>query len=100
MTHTPGPWTTRDRVISNRLVMMSNDCVEVVNENGSGVAYLYKENFGQNGMDAANARLIAAAPELLEALYAALPALESIHENGAPILDKVYAAIAKAEGDK
>jgi hypothetical protein len=40
------------------------------------------------------------APELLAALHAVLPSLESIHENGAPILDRVYAAIAKAEGDK
>lgn len=57
--------------------------------------------------DAANARLVAAAPELLEALHDVLPLLEASfldHEgtpNANPIFDgleKVRNAIAKATG--
>lgn len=68
MTHTPGPWMPIDRRVSNRVVLMPNDCVEIVANDayGPAVAYLYKENFA-HGADEANARLIAAAPALLDA---------------------------------
>jgi hypothetical protein len=47
-----------------------------------------------------NARLRAVVEKMLAALRAAMPALESIHDPGNPILEAAYAAIAKAEGDK
>ncbi len=63
---------------------------------------------GDESQQIANARLIAAAPELLAALNDALPLLEGfedadMHEDDevpivAPVLAKVRAAIAKAEG--
>ena len=49
----------------------------------------------------ANARLIAAAPEMLEALKAALPGVceaELRGPNGEDVEDLIRAAIAKAEG--
>jgi hypothetical protein len=120
MTHTPGPWLYRPilgepediekmrefgmepvQAMTNegqRYVMAPDKRVCLVDMQCEGV----KRNERHKSVDAerdAIARLIAAAPELLAALHAALPALESIHENGAPILDRVYAAIAKAEGN-
>jgi hypothetical protein len=51
----------------------------------------------------ANARLIAAAPELLAALYAALPSVEESEEfdkpNGPKLSVKIRALLAQAEGN-
>lgn len=48
---------------------------------------------------AANARLIAAAPDLLEALRGLLAAVQhSVCENSGPAQDAASAAIAKATG--
>ena len=73
--HTPGPWTW--------------DCDHVETEaSGHIVAHVY----GQYPTYEANARLIAAAPEMLEALKAV-----AIIRNGWPeVFDQVDAAIAKA----
>ena len=51
----------------------------------------------------ANARLIAAAPDLLEALYAALPCVEESEEfdkpNGPKLSVTIRALLAQAEGN-
>ncbi|TIN82219.1 hypothetical protein [Mesorhizobium sp.] len=44
----------------------------------------------------ANARLIAAAPEMLAALKAALPAIDKYATGSADVIDAIRAAIAKA----
>jgi hypothetical protein len=97
--HTPGPWHVGVSCDGTPAV-----CVPVPPSYGSGfvVAHINRITFktGVQGDAEANARLIAAAPDMLEALRAALPALESIHDPGNPILEAAYAAIAKAEGDK
>jgi hypothetical protein len=53
--------------------------------------------------DEANARLIAAAPELLKELEAALEIIEGEYpaddEIAAPVMKKIRAAIAKARGE-
>lgn len=76
MGHTPGPWTLFDRLVQGR--------------GGAPVAAVH----GPHAY--ANARLIAAAPELLEALKAALSYadMEMHHET----VDEYWALIAKAEG--
>lgn len=51
-----------------------------------------------DAMDRANARLIAAAPELLEALQLADAALMGANMDMKSVERKVYAAIAKATG--
>ena len=82
--HTPGPW--------------GNDREPVIVRGLTWVAHAnYPTETGE-----ANARLIAAAPELLEALESAADELESIidwHAIGNPtVLGAALAAIAKARG--
>jgi len=78
--HTPGPWYQHRETVQA--------------PNGTLVATLANANGTCND----NARLIAAAPELLEALQMALPHLESVamKDNAAYALAR--AAIAKATG--
>jgi hypothetical protein len=92
--HTPGPWKYQqydDEVIAPNVVKLEDDgacgdpdCC------GSPTYHIH--------LTPANARLIAAAPELLEALklVTTMPGFEPDEEYGA----KVLAAIAKAEGTK
>ena len=93
MTHTPGPWTYEIgrgcKTISGRYHEIA-DTVGLDNELG--------------GQDEANARLIAAAPELLEALKAILdidnpPWGHPGHIDFNEGIEKAREAIAKAEGD-
>ena len=107
--HTPGPWITDD--------YSKNDVARhVMNGNGNGPVYIARvplqsaAGMRTNAYSAqeANARLIAAAPDLLEALRAADwyigqlepfvygPDDDGIHEERA----KVKAAIAKATGEQ
>jgi hypothetical protein len=67
----------------------------VLSARGESIAYVRQDIIH----DEANARLIAAAPELLEALEAALTAVEYYHEHeGAEnLLAQVRAAIKKAQ---
>lgn len=93
--HTPGPWATKE-----------------VNDKGAHVLWVmpikanghYVAEVGVNSPDAqANARLIAAAPDLLEALEHALAELEqtanSEHIDPKHYFADIYAAIAKANGE-
>jgi hypothetical protein len=75
-THTPGPW-------------------QVVGSNvyGNNLRALLP-------MNAADARLIAAAPEMLEALELADAMLSGANMNASVVERKVRAAIAKARGEK
>jgi hypothetical protein len=87
--HTPGPWYTSRKPGSNRMRI-----------NAPGWGHLAKVVVRMSGSigdcedGLANARLIAAAPDLLEALKDARYAL---YGNGAGN-PKIDAAIAKAEG--
>ena len=76
MNHTPGPW-------------------QVVGSNvyGNNLRALLP-------MNAADARLIAAAPEMLEALELADAMLSGANMNASVVERKVRAAIAKARGEK
>lgn len=91
--HTPGPWTWDDgspwiyREINGATV------ARVAEDNGHMVAE-YRKPMPMS----ANARLIAAAPDLLEACRAALEWLGECHKgtHQAEIADELRAAIAKA----
>ena len=92
MKHTPGPW----------YVGTQNDCLFVTNHRPPTGDYQPTLkvicSVGALIDDAANARLIAAAPELLEACK---KAAEAFHEGGdyfVPEYVALRAAIAKAEG--
>jgi hypothetical protein len=83
--HTPGPWEAQDG--------------EVVCKSGD-VADVYGFHETEKGADA---RLIAAAPELLAALKGAITVMEWLDtlrhtDPNFPALDNARSAIAKAEG--
>ena len=81
--HTPGPWS----------VAVGDGCF-VVETNDAFIRFVIHGS-NQEG-DEANARLIAAAPDLLEALNKLLPGAEAMGWD----TEKARAAIAKAAGDK
>lgn len=99
MTHTPGPWDYDD---INKEVFASCE------EHESGWVALIAGNDSEDrplpeSMMLANARLIAAAPDLLEACTSALGTIQyllSNSDNGPAenCLEVLAAAIAKAEG--
>ena len=94
MSHTPGPW-----VIIGRSIYQVEEVGgrEVVHGNG------IKGRDDANEA-AANARLLAAAPELLEALKWAIHHVENVfalagpHDRELPQLEHARAAIAKVKG--
>jgi hypothetical protein len=112
MSHTPGPWTVGNTVnginYNANIVYAPSADPRAAN----GVAQVYgiamhrgvHELPGVSAVGLANARLIAAAPELLEACKAAVLTLEKLAEQQARpdawwVADqkKLLAAIAKAE---
>lgn len=96
--HTPGPWryersnpspTTGEHLIA-----------------GAKPGYLAEVRDCGSGDVQANARLIAAAPELLDALFTALPFVEDAADDEIykshrvhAVLKEIRAAIAKATGE-
>lgn len=91
--HTPGPWTAR---------RMHAGGWDVFDPRGRDVVTVYGGGVGIESREA-NARLIAAAPDLLEALIEALPYVESCeYDNGykpgavAKVVRNMNAAILKA----
>lgn len=98
--HTPGPWTaTRPRAASNYGAMRVY--VEGGGRTIATVAFMRDKTFDQSTDDA---RLIAAAPELLKALATLLSiASDSVEYGDWPELQdacaEASAAIAKSEGE-
>ncbi len=84
--HTLGPWVN-DAAAVNAIDIMAG---------GERIATIYAEEEISRA-DEANARLIAAAPDLLAAAEDALETLE-IEFPGHPYSDQLRAAIAKATG--
>lgn len=91
--HTPAPWR-----------LSNEDGLPIVDANGNPLCYMeaYYPDGDSEVINRHNARLIAAAPELLEALKERVIAEEKeAHEAGeidTPWLEKARAAIVKAEG--
>lgn len=86
--HTPGPWVQNS---ANAEEIIAPDDVQVIARIPGAKTGLY------NRAAPANARLIAAAPDLLEALRAAEDWLDG-WVSAEPQLAMIRAAIAKAEG--
>lgn len=85
--HTPGPWTVEQTAEYERTVQPN-----VCKVHGSDLG-----NFAES-----NARLIAAAPELLNALEEAWSALTDLNQpenDDGALFEKIRAAIAKATGE-
>jgi hypothetical protein len=85
-THTPGPWTVgpHQRIISSGWSIRIND--------DSAIAYALGE---KNPELQANARLIAAAPDLLQVLQDVLTIFAEEYP-GSPCFERARAAITKA----
>ncbi len=83
--HTPGPWGTY-------LNSMEDVVVRKMHESG------HEQECIARYVSHRNARLIAAAPDLYEALKLADAALSGANMNMDAVQRKVLAAIAKAEG--
>jgi len=96
--HTPGPWTVgHTRTFTHSGGIFGTETAvhygDAVNR-GNCIAHAYGHGALSHSED--DARLIAAAPDLLEALQAAVTATDVVTYGAA--LDKARAAIAKAEG--
>ena len=96
--HTPGPWMKAERLngpwwhISSSHSVGGRQAVACVHGESKRGATAYAEMFE------ANARLIAAAPELLESLVGLVGCIDHGSENPTEKLDAARAAIAKAIG--
>jgi len=95
MTHTPGPWLRESEINSegSDWILVTKDYAEIVDlrlDDGLVVSEQEQE---------ANARLIAAAPEMLNALRGVAERWDKDDEADDPVLGAVIrSAIAKAEG--
>ena len=99
--HTPGPWKVK---WAGKLVNMYGWCVypDSIKSYLLPIAWAFPCDMEDDGKktEEANARLIAAAPELLAALESLLSAAE---EDGGDLdgpIEQAKAAIAKAKGEK
>lgn len=94
--HTPGPW----RVLSTRETRVGGPRITAEGSTPFRSVAI-ADVWGNEDETLANARLIAAAPELLEAIKLCVATLDGNfgpnHRN-APAIDAAVAVIAKAEG--
>jgi hypothetical protein len=91
MSYTPGPWQIAENLVGDGhwTIQGSDGKFVVAPDDGSWI-----RSFRSSAELEANARLIAAAPDLLEALVIAETCLGDTIEG-----DKARAAIAKAKGE-
>lgn len=92
--HTLGPWEWSNQYKSSD----NSDTWSLIGADGYGILSCDGEANSPQSCNKADAQLIAAAPELLEALKLADAALEGANMNMDVVKRKVKAAIAKAEG--
>jgi hypothetical protein len=103
--HTPGPWTSEFQGNSTWDILCSSDIL--THERRSEIVAIIEDRFGDNPRNEhkANARLIAAAPDLLAACKALVEAMHryEMDVDGDPthahrdMMNLANAAIAKAE---
>ena len=87
--HTPGPWSYRKVPRKQEWEINTKRCPNSGHESWTGMSVVFGcDDYPKMGkiVGEANARLIAAAPELLEALellmkYSARPSCESLHHD-------------------
>jgi len=91
MSHTPGPWLTTESTEHWGRVNVTIQAAFTVND----IATAWQGNTETNR---ANAQLIAAAPDLLEALIEVFEDNELV--NSVSWIDKASTAIAKARGQE
>jgi hypothetical protein len=93
--HTPGPWR-----ISGDAGHAAN--IRITSVARRHIAKVYAESIAQDPVCEANARLIASAPDLLDALQALTSMFHpnTQYVNGHPAAEKARAAIRKATGEQ
>lgn len=108
--HTPGPWSVEDPmgadvglwIVQTGLEPRQWSCIAVVTDDADGGARDEGGRFIGCAEQQANARLIAAAPEMFDALKAMRSAAMAIPENWSDAMMRAArmanSAIAKAEG--
>ena len=95
--HTPGPWT--DDTLTNQNPTFSNGAMRIVTGDGARIAFLPMWQDDEHQEARANARLIAAAPELLSALNAMLTHMGMDEDEwNRPTFNQARRAVAKATG--
>lgn len=88
MKHSPTPWT----------IERTSDQVTIVAADGYNIISIpIDPEYGRPDEDEANARLVEAAPELLQGLIGLSRAMEPFHK-GSRLLGDIERLIAKAEG--
>jgi len=92
--HTPGPWFIEQRTYDNGYT----HCRITASDGHGWAGNRYMSVSGC--IDKHDARLIAAAPELLEALEATLKLIELVMPVDGDVTRKARAAIAKATGEQ
>ena len=96
--HTPGPWTFVGPSPGGTACDDGGDYA-IIQGRGIIAEAIHHVDVGRTEDALANARLIAAAPDMLEALESVY---ERLHQDdtyvGDPLLAEVFAAIAKATG--
>lgn len=97
--HTPGPWTVSDELTTDKHFVID------LGPNVSGCILIERHREGFDASDEANARLIAAAPGMLDGLKQAVKQIaDDWASTSTPLdghralIDKLDAIIAKAEG--
>jgi hypothetical protein len=104
-THTPGPW---GRVFGSDN-LTGNHPADIIGPRGFPIGHAIRPNSAEGGEYTANAQLMCAAPDLLEACKRLIAdASANVEENDATVvydytvgnraMEAVRAAIAKAEG--
>jgi hypothetical protein len=96
--HTPGPWEVEDITSQGAMVYRR---IKTSKDEPVGSVSAYKLSKKRDAEAEANARLIAAAPELLEALEMMIADFGDYPASKRPCLafDLARAAIARATGD-
>ena len=94
--YTPAPWMLKFNADNQKARIQPSK--ELLAQGRGHIAHVYKKDPLDEGY--ANQRLIAAAPDLLEALIGMVEEDECNRPDGRPLLDcdKAYAAIKKAIG--
>ena len=96
--HTPGPWVLKPHIDNQTAAIEPSK--ELLAQGRGRIAHVYSKDPLEEGY--ANQRLIAAAPDLLEALIGMVEEDECNRPAGLPLslinCDRAYAAIKKALG--
>lgn len=96
--HTPGPWTFDLETLGCRAIYTEHEFSTDEMRDGRSSEICTTPGLANDEEDEANARLIAAAPDMLKALIDAIPALKQAHSltRGGPMKSAALARLNAA----